>query len=85
MRARNEFDPGRGIPYTRSMGVTVKRPPGLPQRLVACPECGVDVGMACISSTGKKNSPSHASRKRLSIRAERDRLENTQPTDQEVK
>ena len=71
MKARNQFSPGRGIPYARSMGVTVKRSPGIPQRLVICPECAAGVGMACISRTGTERRASHASRKRLSFRAVR--------------
>ena len=71
MKARNQSDPWRGIAYTRSMGVTVKRSPSRPQRLVVCPSCGAEVGMACISRTGKELCNSHVSRKRLSIRAQR--------------
>ena len=69
MKARKHS--GRGIAYTRSMGVTVKRAPSHPQRLVVCPDCGADVGKPCIAQTGKETSVSHVSRKRLSVRAQR--------------
>lgn len=70
MKPRNKIHPDRGIAYTRSMGVTVKRVPGYSLRLVVCPVCGADVGKPCTSAAGKETS-AHASRKRTSLRAQR--------------